>query len=70
MLEKSGEPEVVGFDPKGRPVFKNSFIPKLKNTDVSVPELVRLLFLGAVKFDNLPTSVQKAVKEEMPKTVK
>lgn len=57
--------QIVGKDPKGRPIFKNTFIPRLKNPDVSVPGLLKMLSMGAVKLDDLPANVQTAVRAEI-----
>jgi hypothetical protein len=45
--------------------WKNTFIPYLKNREISTNGIIDLLRLGWFPFEKLPPEIQQAVRDEM-----
>ncbi len=46
-------------------IFKNTFASTVENKELSVDNIIRLLFFGVVKHKDLPENIQIAVDAEM-----
>lgn len=48
-------------------IFQNTFAPLIENQELTVNNIIKGLFLGFIRYEDLPKEVRKAVDEEMKK---
>jgi len=55
---------------KKKLVFKNTFAPLVENQDLTVDNIIKGLFVGFIKYKDLPPEVRLIIDEEMQKRTK